>query len=63
MRDSLRQAVMSLLTVLVLGGVWPWVSLPPARGSLPRAARAWVPTTGGAPCGQGSSWRHDGLAT
>ncbi len=31
MGDSPRQAAMSLLTVLVLGGVWPLVSLPPAR--------------------------------
>ena len=36
MGDSPRQAAMSLLTVLVLGGMWPWLSLPPARGSLPR---------------------------
>jgi hypothetical protein len=33
MGDSPRQAAMSLLTVLVLSEMWPWLSLPPARGS------------------------------
>ena len=64
MGDSALQAAMSLLTVLVLGELWPWLLLmPPARGAFRCAAWAWAPTTGGAPCGQGSSLRHDGFAT
>ncbi len=45
MGTSSSHAAMSLLTVLVLSELWPWLSLPPARGSLPCAAWAWVPTT------------------
>jgi hypothetical protein len=54
MGDSTRQAAMSLLTMLMLGELWPWLSLPPARGTFPCAAWAWAPTTGGPPSGQGS---------